>query len=373
MESKNQNVLVEYIRSSKFLVNDCRPPPPGDKERNEVNLLLAAVKLMCVPLLFEIDDIKHHVFGVEELQRAVYAATNAAPLYTGPERTTVNLAWALQCLEFFRHHMTNQESLALLDALEELPPDQRPSAWREPLRTGAYKLDRHWKGTYAYLSMHEMHKLRIQGAGAATESFFTDLNVDEGKIQSLELDFVDEGELPWSAFFEDHLQSLCGAPPPTRPLKTQGRSQTQDMNAPQNLQFLGKGKNCDDKFQALGWVNGLPAQEGIPGWQRITLMKYFGGNGVEWDDDNLWAYEGVVLPGSRMILGRWWFASGEAVNFEVSGCGSGRGVVWCGVVWCGVWLTRDRTTTADRSSCGLWRGTGWRWRWRWMVKRSEAK
>ncbi len=35
------------------------------------------------------------------------------------------------------------------------------------------------------------------------------------------------------------------------------------------------------------------------------------------EQDNLWAYEGVVLPGGRIILGRWWYAS-ERVNFDVS-------------------------------------------------------
>jgi hypothetical protein len=320
VRSKNQQVLAEYIRTSKFLVNDRRPPRPSDKERNEVSPLLAAVKLMCVPLLFELEGIKHHVFGVEELQRAVYAPTNAAPLYRGLEGTTLNLAWVLQCLEFFRHHMTNQEVATLVDAMDELPPDQRPTAWREPLRTGAYKLGRHWKGTYSYLSPNETRKIRSLGADDVAESYFTDMNVDEGRIQSLELDFVDKGgALPWPPVFEAHLRSLRGAKPKTLPLKTQGRSCIQEGGSPNNLQFYGAGADGDDEFQATGWVNGLPAQEGIPGWQRITFMKHFGRDEAEWDEENLWAYEGVVLPGGRIILGRWWFANAEGVDYDVSG------------------------------------------------------
>jgi hypothetical protein len=60
---------------------------------------------------------------------------------------------------------------------------------------------------------------------------------------------------------------------------------------------------------ALGWLNTLPPQGGIPGWQRITFMKHFTQDYDHPNEDNLWAYEGVVLPGGRIILGRWWFAS----------------------------------------------------------------
>lgn len=80
---------------------------------------------------------------------------------------------------------------------------------------------------------------------------------------------------------------------------------------------MGRGEDLDDDFNAIGWLNPLPPQEGIPGWQRITFMKHFMEDLDEVDQDNLWAYEGVVLPGGRIILGRWWLASGQ-VNLNVS-------------------------------------------------------
>lgn len=75
--------------------------------------------------------------------------------------------------------------------------------------------------------------------------------------------------------------------------------------------------DLQDDFHAIGWLNALPDQRGIPGWQRITFMKHFAEDLEEVDSDNLWAYEGVVLPGGRIIVGRWWFAS-EVVNYNVS-------------------------------------------------------
>ena len=44
-------------------------------------------------------------------------------------------------------------------------------------------------------------------------------------------------------------------------------------------------------------------------------MKHF--DQEEIDGDELWAYEGVVLPGGRLILGRWWCAT-EQPDFDVS-------------------------------------------------------
>jgi hypothetical protein len=74
--------------------------------------------------------------------------------------------------------------------------------------------------------------------------------------------------------------------------------------------------DLDDDFNALGWLNPLPDQCGIPGWQRITFMKHFVDDLSDFDSDNLWAYEGVVLPGGRIIVGRWWFAV-DNVDFDV--------------------------------------------------------
>jgi len=60
------------------------------------------------------------------------------------------------------------------------------------------------------------------------------------------------------------------------------------------------------QYYSAGYLNPLPPQEGIPGWQRMTMMKYFITPDGAFDADALWAYEGVVLPGGQIIVGRWW-------------------------------------------------------------------
>ncbi|KAF2632261.1 hypothetical protein BU25DRAFT_331547 [Macroventuria anomochaeta] len=302
---KNQDRLLEFILNSKILLNDRRPPDQRTRseknEKKEINPMLTAVKIMCSPLLFEHEDLKHHIFAIEQLQRAAYAVTNKAPIYEGLNYTDVNMEWIMKCLDFFRYHMMNRETMTLSDAMEDLSALQKPTAWQEPLKQGAYPLSKHWKGTYSFLDPNEQRKLRALPDDHDSDIYFSDKNIDEGKIQ---LDFDPDRQLKWPKVFEERLNSLREVPEADAPPKTQGRSKMKDtMKA--NLQFMGTGMDLEDDFQAIGWLNALPDQCGIPGWQRITFMKHFAEDLDDVDSDNLWAYEGVVLPGGRIIVGRW--------------------------------------------------------------------
>lgn len=175
-------MLQDFVLTSKILLND-RRAPPARNEPDSVHPMLAAVKLMCSHFLFELEDANHQVFALEESQRFVYMATNKAPLYSGPNLTQINMEWVLHCLNFFRDHMMNQEAATLYDAMSDLSPMQKPSAWQEPLRKGSYALGSHWKGTYSFLDVPEITKLRKISPDEDAEAFFCDKNVDEGKIQ----------------------------------------------------------------------------------------------------------------------------------------------------------------------------------------------
>ncbi|OAK98834.1 hypothetical protein IQ06DRAFT_327330 [Phaeosphaeriaceae sp. SRC1lsM3a] len=315
---QNQDILFDFVRNSKLLLNNTRrPPKPRRNEPNTVHPALAAVKLMCSHLLFEFEDVKHGLLGFEESQRMVYMPTKSTPMYLGPTMTGLNMDWILHCMNFFRHHMTSQEAGTLYEAMNCLSAYQSPSAWQAPLRSGTAPLGKHWKGTYAYIEYDEIGRFRRLNPDDMADAFFCDKNVDEGKIQSLKLDFVEGKPLRWPRLFEERLQSLRNVRPQ---VKAQERSKPSkdaraSATASGNIQFSGNGVDLDDDFYALGWLNPLPAQYGIPGWQRITFMKHFMDDFDQVDQDNLWAYEGVVLPGGRIILGRWWHAEG-GVNME---------------------------------------------------------
>ncbi|KAL6708480.1 hypothetical protein ACN47E_002743 [Coniothyrium glycines] len=315
---KNQTQLLNFIINSKIFLNDRRAPPVGRGESDAVHPLLAAVKLICSQFLFELKGARHNVFGIEESQRAVYLSAGAAPIYKGPNLTDVNMEWVLHCLNFFRHHMMCEDTATLFDNIKELPATQKPSRWREPLRNGAYPLSKHWKGTYSYIHWPEMKKLRELKPDDALDEFISDKNVDEGKIQSLTLNFdLSDSQKKWPPVFEKYLQSLRHTAEPI--FQTQGRSKSKNVLSDiksKSIQFIGEGEDLDDDFSAVGWLNPLPTQQGIPGWKRITFMKHFLEDVDDHELDNLWAYEGVVLPGGRIILGRWWFCTdqGDAHN-----------------------------------------------------------
>jgi hypothetical protein len=144
---------------------------------------LAAIKLMCSHLVFGgTEGLKHDIFAFDEAQHAVYQSAVAAPLYGGPALAQVNLQWMLHVMNFFRHHMLNEDAQTLFNKVDELDATQKPSAWREPLgdREGAYALSKYWRGTYSFLENPEVRRLRKQGPGYEV---YIDKNVDEGKIQ----------------------------------------------------------------------------------------------------------------------------------------------------------------------------------------------
>ena len=106
----------------------------------------------------------------------------------------------------------------------------------------------------------------------------------------------------WVPAFDRHLKRL----PPTNA----GES------PPPHLTFGGIEVGYDGA-KISGMLYEIPPQEGIPGWQRVSFMIYavkepHGLENIHTDDDLvtkldfLRCYEGVVLPGGKMMLGRWW-------------------------------------------------------------------
>ena len=134
---------------------------------------------MCSQFVFNLPGLKHNIFAFDESQYAVYQSSVVAPIFTSDHKV-LNLEWILHSMNFFRHHMMNEETQTLFDKIDELEATHKPSAWREPLRQGARTLSKHWKGTYSFLEHREVNRLRKQGPG---KEMYCDKNIDEGKIQ----------------------------------------------------------------------------------------------------------------------------------------------------------------------------------------------
>lgn len=57
----------------------------------------------------------------------------------------------------------------------------------------------------------------------------------------------------------------------------------------------------------------------------MVMMKYFITAAGSIDHDALWAYEGVVLPGDQIIVGRWW---SPQTPIQLSKVYSGPFILW---------------------------------------------
>ena len=247
--------------------------------------------------------------------------------------------------------------------------------------------------------MHDLYEIDLIRQCEPGRGFFTDSIDHHDGFQTLELDFEPEANRArWPKIFESHLnamppKNLCmrldkfskmnrpadiqvprqGQPPeePLSPPGTPGVNRvdielplppTQKPISPTSPtfpkrgvhyhQFSGSGNDAEP-FHCRGILHPLPPQQQIPGWHRISMMKYFDplahpasmppqtgstwapfqsppsegnvpyvpykptgagynvGDKYQVDDDaqinpGCWAYEGVVLPGGMIMLGRWW-------------------------------------------------------------------
>lgn len=203
--------------------------------------------------------------------------------------------------------------------------------------------------------------MRAIRKGKTGEDVFTDVVEYEDGFKTLDLDFTVTNCEPWPGLFEEHLHgvpsasllisldetlafekrqaptallisppytpgslitpvSLLSAPSitplsyPSLPANSQPfKPAIREAKAASDyLQFSGTGVDREP-FHCAGILHAIPPQEDIPGWQRITMMQRDSdatapGVGMAIDSltNDCWAYEGVVLPGGMMMLGRWW-------------------------------------------------------------------
>jgi hypothetical protein len=143
--------LAKFVANSSLLLGGKRPPPAKGNEPKHANPNLAAVRILCTHFLFDIEGTRHNVIGIDESQKAVYAPTNLAPIYIGKRLNEVNMEWCLHCINFFHYYMANPEASQLHDNIKDLDIGDRPSVWRESLKSGSQPLSKYWKGTYAFM------------------------------------------------------------------------------------------------------------------------------------------------------------------------------------------------------------------------------
>ena len=145
-------------------------------------------------------------------------------------------------------------------------------------------------------------QLRDLRNGSLQESAEDETSEDNEGFQDLSIfnDIAGVDELEYPDIYEQELQSMPRGPHTDR--------LTGEKIVPEHKDFFGIGK-AKTAYHLFGRMHSLPPQAGIPGWQRVSMMKVMpdpgtGAYGTSITQD--WAYEGVVVPGGQIILGRWW-------------------------------------------------------------------
>ena len=243
--------------------------------------------------------------------------------------------------------MVREAEATLFYAFKELDDSDRPRWWSDQPKLGTRELGKHWKGSYAYIQREEIEAMR-RGLGDVEQiqDFFA--GEDEAyAFQDMQLEVTPEdADFVWPPMFEQILQART---PPQSKAKTraQKRSATPEdigFYKPLSFHFEGEGQDQMEEFLAAGWLNPLPPQQGVPGWQRLTMMKYFENEDTgELDIDALWAYEGVVLPGGQIVVGRWWSPTGGTDEGKYSGPF---------ILWCVDGAKYDDVSVDDNGSAG---------------------
>lgn len=128
--------------------------------------------------------------------------------------------------------------------------------------------------------------------------------------------FFDESKFPsnaWPESFEKHHTTwpYHSSVFPTRSLRYNRGAEVELKQYPLKSFFGTSRGERDAHF--YGRIHAVPPQGGIPGFQRITFLKFFLVGG-EYDTGSVWAYEGCVLPGNRVIVGRWWWITDEDIG-----------------------------------------------------------
>ncbi|KAI4722389.1 hypothetical protein E4T48_01339 [Aureobasidium sp. EXF-10727] len=311
--SRNMNRLESITKATGLL--ECvfrRPYARGKKSIPNPVLLTVQLVLTHLSLTASPTSKIAKAWGFSDSQSLVYAQNSKRPIFRGPNCQEIDIEWTLHVANFFKNHLLNQHELTHL-LYHDLAATERPQCWTKPLSTTPLKLGKHWKGSYAYVDHDEIVSIRD---GQNEDYPIPDHMSGDGTgqpFQDLCLDFPKEDLDSWPAMFEHILKSRTKIQYRTATTRAQRRvtgSHVLPEGEPVSFCFKGRGEDASEGFLASGYFNPLPPQHGIPGWHRMTMMKYWKDEQGDIDFSSLWAYEGVLLPGGMVMLGRWWHPSG---------------------------------------------------------------
>ncbi|KAM3086817.1 hypothetical protein ACMFMF_000755 [Clarireedia jacksonii] len=289
--------------------------------------LVMVIQLCLTPISWDPRYCNNSVSHFDWSQFEVYAAPQQQPVFVGQWKNDLNVQWCLHVANFFKFHLKAKNGEGVLaHAFAALSQDQLPRAWLGRLQQGTQKLESNWKGAYFYLDRDELTRMRLVG-GKDGGLYLDELNGGEFQDISIFFDEQKFGKASWPAAWEEILKSDPFSKVyvneqqnhgPRRSTRSRKVKQHKEIPSPGVKYFYGSSQDSREAH-FYGVVHGIPTQHGIPGFQRVTMMKFFPDHNGHYDPGQVWAYEGCVLPGGSIIVGRWWDATAEAGSDVFSG------------------------------------------------------
>ncbi|CZT48204.1 uncharacterized protein RSE6_08870 [Rhynchosporium secalis] len=286
---------------------------------NDKNTLIYVIQLILTPFSLDPNLCNGKVGHFDISQYQAYATAKVQPAFTGLFKQSVNIRWLLHIVNFFKFHLKSGGEGLLAHEYDRLEPDQFPQFWKGHIKGGTQPLARHWKGVHTFMEEDTLESLREwdgHGCPVHTDSL-------DGNESFEDMDFFfDRGHrssYEWPKNFE---ALLCSNPfeDPAQQRRAK-RARTAMDHPPAVKQFWGSCRGSG-KGHVFGRVHALTTQQGFHGFQRLTLMKYYteqDANGHDvYDPCRAWCYEGCVLPGGRIIVGRWWSAMSDPNSDAIS-------------------------------------------------------
>ncbi|QIX02149.1 hypothetical protein AMS68_007666 [Peltaster fructicola] len=317
---KNHNIHIPFMPGRSHRRTKQGAAVPGETFMSSKLLLIVQCLLAADVLCLQSGQV---TFAFTDSQKAVYASRGRRPLFASYGGVGIDLELLVHHLTFWKYWLANDPQQALNGGFRQLIEAERPRYWESKLNNGESTFGASWKGTYAFLSDHARHVLPLNHRpGFHIQDEFP--GEDNGMpFQDLNLRIVDEEAHFWPDIFDLHFKNNEAYRPVVK-TRAQHRLIQDEADNTNSIRFKGDGDDQMDNFLASGWLKSLPSQMGVPGWKHMTMMKYY----VEPDtgvinDGNLWAYSGIVLPGSKIIIGRWWRADGSEDE------DSGPFILWC--------------------------------------------
>ncbi|KAI9847748.1 MAG: hypothetical protein M1838_000793 [Thelocarpon superellum] len=235
-------------------------------------------------------------------QKAVYESVDVSPLFKGHGEDKVNLAWLLHVCNFYKNHLLQHEEATLYHPYHELANDQVPQAGVGTPQTTLAVPGQHWLGSFG--EFHPPKPVEAQAADMYRALAFLPLD---------ELEMVRNGP-PGNVVVFDHMcqdLDMMRIEPMAAGEREVHKAYLDGIVARQTpspyIKLKGSYIDEDSPHPIQGRLYAVPPQQGIPGWQRMMLMKYEPDPSFPQDyiHTEVFLYDGVILPGGRIFMGRW--------------------------------------------------------------------